>query len=400
MVRLLLASAATAALTACAGPADGAPEGMPGGAEVAVGSARTAPGPAGSGALEPLGQATTGTVESADFPDGGHPVAQLTDVRAAGHETFGRVVLEFAERVPEYRVQYVEPPIIEDGSGREVTVPGEAFLQIVTTPASAVELSGEQPNVTYDGPKRMRPPYAQVITQVVQTGDFEAVLTWTVGLDRRVPYGVAALQDPPRLVVDVRHESSPGNGDGRGIAPVGPGGTEDVSEEGSGGPAVVTDVRLGAHHGFDRIVFQLAGAGEAGYGIGYVEDPRSQGSGHPVDVPGDAALAIELTNILLPPDAPPGVEPWEAPEQLAIRDAQVIEALVVDSLFEGRYSFFAGVNEPRPFAVERLEDPQRIVVDVLTGPPGGGDEVVLGESCTSPVGLRGRLPVGLGGQHG
>jgi hypothetical protein len=375
--RLLVACAAAATLVGCAGAAESTGAA---GTDVLTTGSRTVVQPESHGdALAPLGQPTTGPVESDGFPAGGLPT-QLTDVRAAGHETFDRVVLEFAGPAPEYRVAYVEPPVREQGSGRAVDVVGAAFLQITASPASGVQLEGEELRETYGGPGRLDPPYADVITEVVSTGDYEATLTWVIGLERRVPYGVVVLDDPTRLVVDVRHHGSP-EGDA-GIPPVGSGGTNDTAAEGSGRPVVLTDVRLGAHDGFDRIVFEFDGGGEPGYRVGYVDDPAGQGSGEPIEVPGAAALRITLTQILLPPDAPAGVEPWQQTDRLAIRDAQVVEALIADSLLEGRFVFHAGVTDRQPFAVERFDDPQRLVIDVLTD-----RSEALGESCTSPAGF-------------
>ncbi|SFE04879.1 hypothetical protein SAMN05216574_10224 [Blastococcus tunisiensis] len=387
-MRFLVACGAVMTLTACAGGIDGT------GAQTdtrSAGTTTTMTDTAAGGrslsapdALSPLGEPTTDPVESDGYPGTGEP-ALLTDVRVAGQETFDRVVLEFADQVPGYRVQYVEPPITADGSGRTVEIPGEAYLQITAQPASGVDLSGDQPRPTYDGPARIDPPYGEVITEAVRTGDFEGVLTWTVGLEEQLPYGVVTLQDPPRLVVDVRHQADGGDGgSGEGIEPVGPGATDDVSADGSGEPVLVTDVRLGAHDGFDRIVFEVAGEGEAGWQAGYVQDPTAQGSGEPIDVAGDATLEITLTNVALPGDAPEGVQPWDQQERLAIRDGQVIEELIVDGLFEGRYAFYAGLTGQLPFAVERFEDPQRIVVDVQTERP---EDVVLSETCTSPAGF-------------
>ncbi|MGH9265729.1 MAG: RICIN domain-containing protein, partial [Acidimicrobiales bacterium] len=80
-------------------------------------------------------------------------------------------------------------------------------------------------------------------------------------------------------------------------------------EVADGGPpaVVVTDVRLGRHNGFDRIVFDIGGQGQAGWDIRYVDQARSAGSGQPVDVGGDAILQVNLSNIALPTDAPDGV---------------------------------------------------------------------------------------------
>jgi hypothetical protein len=128
-----------------------------------------------------------------------------------------------------------------------------------------------------------------------------------------------------------------------------------VADEGSGPPVVLTDVRLGAHEG---------------------------STGSSSNSPGRNLLGITLANVLLPPGAPPGVQPWEQQDRLAIRDAQVVRALITDSLFEGRHAFYAGVTDRLPFAVARFEGPQRIVIDVPTERAGG-----LGETCHGPAGF-------------
>ncbi|MGY2084834.1 AMIN-like domain-containing (lipo)protein [Blastococcus sp. SYSU DS0539] len=375
MMRLLLAGLGASTLLVTTGSPTAPP---PSAVPTAPGAAGTLQ-PAGQ-PLPPVGDPGTETVETGDFPAAGSP-AYLTDVRAAGHETFDRFVLEFeGEEVPSYRVGYVEPPITEDGSGRRVDVAGPAFLEVQVSPASGVDLSSEQPRETYSGRDHITAPGGQVITEAVGTGDFESLLSWTIGLDERVPFGVTTFADPARLVVDVLHQPG-GSG---GIAPVGHGGTADVAAEATGSPVVLTDVRLGAHDGFDRMVLELAGEGEAGYEIGYTEDPRSAGSGHPLGVPGDATLGITLSNLLYPGDAPEGVQPWDGEQRLEIAGTSVLEALVADTLYEGRYAFYAGLDQQRPFAVARLSDPQRIVIDVLDREPGTG--ISLGETCTSPAG--------------
>ena len=44
-----------------------------------------------------------------------------------------------------------------------------------------------------------------VVREVVRSGDFEAVLSWAIGVQERVDFRVQALDDPARLVVDVRN---------------------------------------------------------------------------------------------------------------------------------------------------------------------------------------------------
>ncbi|WP_300014340.1 hypothetical protein [Pseudonocardia sp.] len=352
------------------------------------------PDPAGLGAggTAPVGDADPGPVQGGGYPDPAGGPAQLTDVRAAGQDGFDRIVLEFADTVPGYRVSYTEPPVREAGSGAVVPIEGQAFLQIRTTPASTVDLSGDEPRTTYSGPDRLAPPRAEAVTEVVRTGDVESQLTWTAGVTDRLPYAVQVFRGPPRLVVDVLHESGNGqngdgqNGDGDGrLRPIGEAGTDDVAADGTAAPVTLTDVRLGAHDGFDRIVLETAGGGRAGWEIGYTDRPRAQGSGAPIEVPGAATLGITLTNVALPGDAPPDTAPWDGPQRQRIEGAQVLTELVEDTLYEGRYAFYAGLTGTRPFAVGRLDDPQRIVVDVLTGQPAPDRPVALTQRCDGPA---------------
>lgn len=157
--------------------------------------------------LSPVGVAGTESILSHGFPSGAGEIAHLVDVRAAGHETFDRVVLEFdGDDMPSYRVTYVQPPVLRDGSGGNVSLAGDAFLELRLTPASGWDLTGAQPRRTYDGPERLRPPFGTVVAEVVRTGDFEATLAWTVGLGYRAPFAVAMFDGPLRLVVDILHE--------------------------------------------------------------------------------------------------------------------------------------------------------------------------------------------------
>ena len=205
--------------------------------------------------------------------------------------------------------------------------------------------------------------------------------------------GCAADSGPPvdAAPTDTR-PSEAGPGDGPAIPedgpewtrPVGDGDIAESVAAGSGPPVALTDVRLGAHEGFDRIVFEVAGEGEAGWQIGWIDEPRAQGSGAPVEVPGEAVLGITLTNIALPGEAPESVQPWSGPARQSTADATVLDTLVEDTLFEGRYAFFAGVDARRPFAVGTASSPQRIVVDVLAEEPA---PVALSQRCDSPAGF-------------
>ncbi|HEX2063226.1 MAG TPA: hypothetical protein VHE80_02260 [Acidimicrobiales bacterium] len=159
-----------------------------------------APATTGDGQAPP---AFGGTTTATSTPGSGP--AFLTAVRAARQDGFDRVVFEFDGGPPGSNVGYVERPITEDGSGEPVTVRGAAVLEVRMEPGASARLSGEDVVLTYTGPKRLRPPGTATVVELVQTGDFEAVLTWVVGTRARAPFKVARLSGPPRLVVDVAH---------------------------------------------------------------------------------------------------------------------------------------------------------------------------------------------------
>lgn len=154
--------------------------------------------------LDPIGEPTTDTMQSDEFPTHGSEVALLTEVRSARHDGFERIVFEFdGDEPPSYRIGYVDAPITEPGSGREVEVAGSDHLEVRLQPASGVDLSGTEARETYRGPDRRDLAPLGSAHELVFVGDFEANMAWVVGTDRRAPYAAAFLRDPLRLVVDV-----------------------------------------------------------------------------------------------------------------------------------------------------------------------------------------------------
>ena len=138
-------------------------------------------------------------------PSDGTGTALLRTVRVGRNPGFERIVFEFVgSSMPGYRIQWVDGPILSDGSGEPVAVDGEAYLEMVMQPASGVDLSAPQFTIVYEGPDRV--PVAgqtELITDLVRTGDFEAVLSWVAGTTERVPFRVLRLSNPTRLVVDL-----------------------------------------------------------------------------------------------------------------------------------------------------------------------------------------------------
>jgi len=134
--------------------------------------------------------------------------ALVRRVALGHHEGFDRVVFEFTNGLPGYRVAYVQPPLKEDGSGNVVPLEGDAFVEVRMEPASGFDLTTNEGELVYKGPRRIAGSSAgaSVVRELGRTGDFEAQLSWAVGLNSRVPFRVTTAQSPARLIVDFRND--------------------------------------------------------------------------------------------------------------------------------------------------------------------------------------------------
>jgi hypothetical protein len=137
-------------------------------------------------------------------PAGAQSTPILVDVRAARHTGFDRVVFEFRGDLPPATVRYVDQ-LIQDGSGNPVSVAGAADLEVVFQGADAHDASGS-PTVS---PRRFSPGLPAV-KEVAQVSDFEAVVSYGIGVDRQRSFEVTRLSRPSRLVVDVSTTGSDG----------------------------------------------------------------------------------------------------------------------------------------------------------------------------------------------
>jgi hypothetical protein len=101
---------------------------------------------------------------------------------------------------PTWKVRYVHPPIQQCGSGNNIAVTGNAFLQISMDTAQAHSDAG-QPTIA----DRDRHLTCRNLKQLVLTCDFEGKVGFVLGLDSKKPYRVVELQNPTRLVIDVKN---------------------------------------------------------------------------------------------------------------------------------------------------------------------------------------------------
>lgn len=120
-----------------------------------------------------------------------------------------------------------------------------------------------------------------------------------------------------------------------------------------------TDIRVGSHEGYDRVVFEYTGDGVPQFNASYSEDPRQQASGNPLAVPGNAAFEIIVHGTS-------GDENAEAKyagmTNLNVASGSITEVINGGS-FEGVSQYFIGLDSQRPYKVTVLENPTRIAVD-------------------------------------
>ncbi len=121
----------------------------------------------------------------------------LVAVRAAHHPGYDRVVFEFTGKGPSsYSVGYVTR-LIQDPAGYRLAIAGRAILQVTMRDVDAHTVAGTVPTAG-----RTAFALKNVLT-TVRSGDFEAVVSYGIGLQKRTAVHTHRLSGPARVVVDV-----------------------------------------------------------------------------------------------------------------------------------------------------------------------------------------------------
>lgn len=125
---------------------------------------------------------------------------------------------------------------------------------------------------------------------------------------------------------------------------------------------VLTDVRVGSHEGYDRIVLEFEGTGTPGWSVKYVDEAVLDASGKKVRLDGDAVLDVYASGTTYPGDGQTG---YAGPQRFSPGDGGDVEEVYVGGTFEGYTQVLAGLDgDPTPFRVFTLTGPPRLVVDV------------------------------------
>ena len=134
-----------------------------------------------------------------------------------------------------------------------------------------------------------------------------------------------------------------------------------IEDGGTVARAQITDVRVGEHAGYDRVVFEFA-EGIPPYSLSEVSPPFTMDpSGLPLEVDGSAVWQLVLnggTAVL-----PDGGVSYDGPTNFAPGFLRLVQ-LVNAGDFEAVSSWFIGMSERTCVRVIQLSSPARLVIDI------------------------------------
>jgi hypothetical protein len=124
---------------------------------------------------------------------GGPGPVTVTAVTVGHHTGFDRVVFTSTQAIASWEVRYV-PQVTNDPKGTPVPLLGAADILVVVHGTDWMAHPSVQPDLT---------PAFPALRQVRGAGEFEAVLSYGIGQQRKAGFRVFTLTGPNRLVVDV-----------------------------------------------------------------------------------------------------------------------------------------------------------------------------------------------------
>ncbi|PFG32708.1 AMIN-like domain-containing (lipo)protein [Sanguibacter antarcticus] len=212
----------------------------------------------------------------------------------------------------------------------------------------------------------MRPALAALVAATVSGSSLAACSS-----DEPVPVVSSSTTSPDEATVSPSETSEPTvlstetpDDASTADAPAFPADTSpDTADPSQDAMLTVTDVRIGRHDGFDRVVYEMGGTGTPGWTVQYVDEAIQDGSGTVIDLAGDGTLKVLISGSAYPMDS--GAEPFESSGPVTGAGTVTVTEARGWSVFEGLTDAFIGLESPgHPFRVYLLESPVRVVVDV------------------------------------
>ena len=130
------------------------------------------------------------------------------------------------------------------------------------------------------------------------------------------------------------------------------------TQGGTSSRATITDVRVGTHTGYDRVVVEFTG-GMPAYKLVW-QDPKTfvgPASGIPVSVAGTAGLHLYIYGMDIPPTYQHGTN--------MSPDYTVLKQVVVMGVFEGQADVAIGLGKATCPTITEMSGPTRLVIDFI-----------------------------------
>lgn len=124
----------------------------------------------------------------------------------------------------------------------------------------------------------------------------------------------------------------------------------------------VVAISIEGHSGFDRLVVELEGTGLPGWFVSYVPSPMQETAGNPVMVAGSAYLNVNLMGMVSRAEA--GMH-RSTPTDISTSSSNVVDLVKVGT-HDGLSQIIVGMRAARPYSVQLLDAPPRLVVDIST----------------------------------
>lgn len=127
---------------------------------------------------------------------GSSNIPDFVEVEATSSGGVDRVSFRFRPRDPDaseppsFNVRFTDE-LFTDGEGAPVELEGEQLMAVTFT-AIGYDLEAGEP--VYTGPRNLSPGYPMV-KEIEQTGDFEGVVSWGIGLAREACFVLHADED-------------------------------------------------------------------------------------------------------------------------------------------------------------------------------------------------------------